>query len=57
MDLPTPTPEEVQRFAALYKAHFGVELTPETALEESTRLIRYIYLTRHALPYLRTQEQ
>ena len=57
MNLPTPNPQEVQEFQTLYKAHFGVDLTPEEALDQCGRLVKYLYLTRHALPYLRSQEQ
>ena len=57
MQLPIPNPEEVQEFRDLYKSQFGVELTEEEALDQCTRLIHYVFLTRHALPHLHAQEQ
>jgi hypothetical protein len=32
-------------------------LSPEDALDASSRLIKYIFITRHAIPYLRQKEQ
>lgn len=55
--LPLPTPEEIEEFKLLYKARFGVELTHEEAGDACARLIKYIFLTRYALPHLRPEEQ
>ena len=53
MDLPVPSPEEVAEFRALYLLHRGVVLSDADALDQCSRLVKYLYLTRVALPRLR----
>ena len=57
MNLPVPNPEELNVFRALYQGRFGVDLSQEEALDACSRLVQYVYLTRHALPHLRQEVQ
>lgn len=41
--------EHIAEFQALYKEHFGVELTKAQALEKGLRLIRLIEVVSRAL--------
>lgn len=45
MLLPTPTPDEVVRFQALYKEQYGMDLPGREALSLLTRLTQFYYLT------------
>lgn len=45
MLLPTPTPDEVLRFQALYKEQYGTDLPAREALPLLTRLVHFYYLT------------
>lgn len=44
MNLPTPTPDEVKEFTALYEREFGVVLGESEAWEAATRMLRLFYL-------------
>jgi|GEM_PF-2567495 len=44
--LPTPTAEEVEEFAVLYRKKYGVELDPGEAGRRLGGLMRFFYLTR-----------
>jgi hypothetical protein len=52
MGIPVPRPEEVAEFKRLYEEKYGETLTDAEALDGATRLIKYIFLTRHAVPAL-----
>lgn len=41
MLLPTPTPDEVFRFQALYKEQYGTDLPAREALPLLTRLVQF----------------
>ena len=56
MNLPTPTPEQVAEFRELWRQEFGTPLDENDAYDQCTRLFRYLFITRHALPYLRSQK-
>jgi len=45
MQLPTPTPDDVARFQALYQADFGVALADEDALRQLLGLLHLAALT------------
>ena len=45
MLLPTPTPDEVLRFQALYKEEYGTDLPAREALSLLTRLVQFYYFT------------
>ena len=45
MLLPTPTPDEVIRFQAIYKEQYGQDLPAREALPLLTRLTQFYYLT------------
>jgi hypothetical protein len=49
MILPTPTPEEVREFAAIYEREFGVALDEEQAWEAATRALRLFCLGTYGL--------
>lgn len=57
MKLPLPTPDHVAKFKVLYRQEFGIEINDEEAYDQCSRLFRYIFLTRYALPYLRTTKE
>lgn len=44
MNLPTPTPSQVEEFAQIYKEEFGIELTPQEAWETATTTLQLFYL-------------
>ena len=45
MLLPTPTPDEVFRFQALYKEQYSIDLPAHEALPLLTHLVHFYYLT------------
>lgn len=49
MTLPTPTPEEVRQFAAIYQREFGVALDGEQAREAATHALRLFCLGTYGL--------
>lgn len=49
MTLPTPTPEEVREFTAIYQREFGVMLDEEQAWEAATRTLRLFCLGTYGL--------
>lgn len=51
--LPHPTPQGVAEFRDLYRCQFGVELSPQQALELATRTLHLVWLGTHSpLPNL-----
>lgn len=44
MNLPFPTPEEVESFKTLYKKKHGIDLTDEEAREAATITLQLFYL-------------
>ena len=57
LNLPVPQPHHVAKFQDLIFRLHGVSLSEEEALEQCSNLVHYIFLTDHALPALRAQEQ
>lgn len=55
--LPIPNAEEVSRFQKLFLARFGVELSEEQAHDQTLRLVQFVFLMQHALPYLQAQKR
>lgn len=51
-ELPAPNAEEVALFQRLFLARFGVELSEEEAHDQARRLVQFVFLMQHALPYL-----
>ena len=51
-ELPAPNAEEVARFQSLFLGRFGVELSEEEAHDQARRLVQFVFLMQHALPYL-----
>jgi len=51
MNLPVPTPEQIQQFRALYQSDFGVELTQEEARDKLIGLIHIAYVIYSPLKY------
>lgn len=49
MNLPVPTPAEVDEFAAFYQAEFNVVLTPEEAWEAATLTLQLFCLGTYGL--------
>lgn len=49
MNLPTPTPREVEDFTALYAREFGVVLSENEAWEAATRTLQLFYLGTYGL--------
>jgi hypothetical protein len=49
MNLPIPTAEEVQEFAAFYEREFGVVLNADEAQDAATRLLQLFYLGTYGL--------
>ncbi len=49
MNLPVPTPQEVQEFATLYKRKFGVVLGEKEAWEAATTTLQLFYLGTYGL--------
>lgn len=56
-ELPVPNAEEVAQFRSLFLARFGVELSEEEAHDQARRLVQFVFLMQHALPYLQAQGQ
>lgn len=56
LNLPTPTPDHVQRYKELIFQLHGVELSQREALDGCSSLVQYLFLTDHALPALRAQK-
>ena len=51
-ELPGPNAEEVARFQCLFLSRFGVQLSEEEAHDQARRLVQFVFLMQHALPYL-----
>ena len=49
MNLPTPTPEQVNEFATIYKEEFGVTLSHSEAWETATITLQLFYLGTYGL--------
>ena len=49
MNLPIPTPSQVEEFTQIYKEEFGVELTPQEAWETATITLQLFYLGTYGL--------
>jgi len=56
MNLPTPTPQEVEEFRALYKAEFGVMLSEQEAWDIATRALQLFYICTYGRFHLQPQE-
>lgn len=39
------SPEQLDKFRAIYRSKFGIELTPQEALEKATQLLRLMQIT------------
>lgn len=50
--LPSPTPEGIEKFKALYLEKFGTELSPQAALELATRTLHFVYLATTPCPVM-----
>jgi hypothetical protein len=44
MNLPTPTPQEVEEFKELYLRKYKKQLTDEEAWDAATRVLRLFYM-------------
>lgn len=55
MWLPTPKPEDVEEFRALILKEFGLELSPDEALDASTRLLQIHFILKYAYRPLRSK--
>lgn len=53
MNLPTPTPDEVEEFREIYKRDFGIDLSDVDALEAATRTLRLFCLATYRSPHIR----
>lgn len=49
MNLPVPTPDEVESFAETYESEFGVRLNPEEAWEAATITLQLYCLGTYGL--------
>lgn len=49
MNLPVPTPDELESFAGMYESEFGVRLTPEEAREAATITLQLFCLGTYGM--------
>ena len=56
-DLPVPKAAEVKGFRALFLKETGVLLSEEEAFDQCRRLVQFVFLMEHAMPYLRKGEE
>ena len=56
-DLPVHNATEVKEFRALFLKEKGVLLSEEEAIDQCRRLVRFVFLMEHAMPYLLEGEE
>lgn len=57
INLPVPQPHHVEEFKRIIRESQGIELTDQEAYEQCANMVKYLFLTEHALPALRKAKE